>query len=373
MIQKTGIKMIKNKILNIPKHIAIAREVSRFRNRNIFNTIIKMIIANTFYKISIKDYAINDLERIPLKFWHDFINKKSLTDIQKSINPEGVRKLLDDKIDFSIRCSDKSLPSPSVWAIICSDREAIEQIPEGTPVLCDKEEFFSFLYNKETPEDLIIKHVNGAYSEGLISLTVKDGGIFDNFNQPVSDMEVYKHCFVEHQSKVFIAQERLKPHPGLKPIMPGRALGCIRVVTYFKKSEATVLFVFFKIPVGDNVTDAFQHGATGNLLAYINLTTGRLGGAWGKRSGRDIHCLAEFNTHPTTGVPLEGFQIPQWDDVLKIAKQGAMAFPELRIIGWDVALCENGIFLMEGNNLWDPDGPQVTLRKGIKKEMMTLV
>jgi hypothetical protein len=186
-------------------------------------------------------------------------------------------------------------------------------------------------------------------------------------------VEIYKYCFVEHQNEALIVQQRIKPHPRLKPIMPGRALGCIRVVTYCSESEASVLFVFIKIPVGNNITDAFQHGGTGNLLANLDLATGKLGKAWGKRQGRDGHSLTEFTAHPTTKQVFQGFQIPQWDAILRTAKKGAMAFPELRVIGWDVALCENGIFLMEGNNLWDSDGPQVALRRGIKKDMMALV
>lgn len=365
--------MIKTKLTNIPSHLSVAREVSRDRNRNLLSTIFKMTVAKIYFSIPIKDYALNDLERIPLKFWKNFINKRSLTDIQKKLNPSSLRKLIDDKIDFYYRCLNNDLPTPKVWAIICNNRNTIGQIPQGTHVICGKKKLYNFLYNKEAPKDLIIKRANGAYSEGLISLKVKSDGLFDNFNRPYKDFEIYNHCLVENPNKAFIVQERLKPHPGLRPLMPGIALGCIRVVTYFSDSGATVLFVFIKIPVGDNVTDAFQHGATGNLLAYLDLATGKLGKAWGKRGRQDIHCLTEFTAHPTTGVMFQGFQIPQWDDVLRLAKRGAEAFPELRLIGWDMALCENGIFLMEGNNLWDPDGPQVTLRKGIKKEMTTLV
>jgi hypothetical protein len=83
--------------------------------------------------------------------------------------------------------------------------------------------------------------------------------------------------------------------------------------------------------------------------------------------------LSEFTRHPTTGAELIGFQIPQWGAVKSLAKQSAKAFPELRAIGWDVALCRNGIFIKEGNRLWDPTGFQITLRRGIKKEMMALV
>ena len=68
-----------------------------------------------------------------------------------------------------------------------------------------------------------------------------------------------------------------------------------------------------------------------------------------------------------------GYQIPKWKEILEVAKQGAISFPELKTVGWDIALCNRGLLLIEGNHHWDPDGPQITLRRGIKKEMMALV
>jgi hypothetical protein len=87
----------------------------------------------------------------------------------------------------------------------------------------------------------------------------------------------------------------------------------------------------------------------------------------------DLFFKAAFSPISNIITGVHPFQVPQLDDVLRIAKHGDRAFPELKLIGWDVALCENGIFLMEGNNLWDPDGAQITFRRVIKKEMMALI
>ena len=69
---------------------------------------------------------------------------------------------------------------------------------------------------------------------------------------------------------------------------------------------------------------------------------------------------------------IEGFQIPHWPEVLELVRQGAVAFPELRTIGWDVAISSSGIFLLEGNHHWDPEGAQVSLQRGIRSEMEAL-
>jgi hypothetical protein len=360
------------KILKIPIYLNIAREVSQSRNRNMFIVSIKIVIAKIHSNISPHEYALNDFEEIPFRFWNDFIHPADLLVIQKTLNPESMRYLVDNKIEYYLRCSSREIPTPRILAIISRDKDRISRIPQGTPVISDEKDLRMFLDRMDVPRDIIIKIADGAYGVGLMSLRVDSGGIFDNLDQPSTVDQIYDHCFSEYGDSVFIVQERLKPHRRLEPIMPGRALGCVRVVTHFNGSEVEIMFVFLKIPVGDNTTDAFQHGATGNLLAYLGHDNGKVGKAWGKRPGRDSHCLTEFTVHPTTGVVIQGFQIPQWEEILSLAREGAKAFPELRVIGWDVALCENGIFLIEGNNLWDADGPQIALRRGIKKMMMTL-
>lgn len=354
-------------------HISIAREVAKIRKQHLFVIFIKMLIAKTFFGIPIPDYALNGFESIPFKNWKSFIGKRKLTKIQNKLNPKSNRNLIDDKILFNIRCLRQSVPTPRILAITSNSKNNIELIPPDVRVISDMKSLLNFLHNKDIPNELIFKPSKGAYSQGFLSINFKPEGIFDAHGQLISNTDIFKHCFVKHKGVTIIVQQRLKPHLSLKPLMPGRALGCIRVVTYYDELQASVLFVFIKIPVGDNITDAFEHGYTGNLLGNVDLGTGKLGKAWGKRPAIDVYCLSDFTAHPTTGAILPGFQIPQWKSALKAAESCAKAFPELKLVGWDVALCEDGIYLLEGNNLWDPDGPQITLKRGIKKEMMALV
>jgi hypothetical protein len=48
-----------------------------------------------------------------------------------------------------------------------------------------------------------------------------------------------------------------------------------------------------------------------------------------------------------------GCQIPNWEKVISGVKDAAKSFPQCRFIGWDVAIIENGIELIEGNH--NPD------------------
>ena len=108
------------------------------------------------------------------------------------------------------------------------------------------------------------------------------------------------------------------------------------------------------------------------MAVGLDALTGRIGVARGP-SPTSRYRLEVCDKHPDTDVRIEGFQIPHWPEILEIVSKGASAFPELRTIGWDVAVTTTGIFLLEGNHNWDPEGPQISLQRGVRTEMEALV
>jgi len=168
-------------------------------------------------------------------------------------------------------------------------------------------------------------------------------------------------------------QEFLGPDQRLEPIMPGPALGTIRVVTVLEAASGNILvpYAFVKVTVKGNITDNFYHGATGNLLAGIDISNGRIMSAWGM-SGSRPGCIAQVQKHPDTGTVLPGFALPEWQRILAAVRHAATKFPELRTLGWDVAVTTKGIYLLEANCNYDPDGPQITLDKGVRSEICAL-
>ena len=55
-----------------------------------------------------------------------------------------------------------------------------------------------------------------------------------------------------------------------------------------------------------------------------------------------------------------GFKVPQWDNIVDTVKKAAIVHPEVRYVGWDVTIKEDGtIVLIEGNPGADPDVTQI--------------
>jgi hypothetical protein len=57
--------------------------------------------------------------------------------------------------------------------------------------------------------------------------------------------------------------------------------------------------------------------------------------------------------HPDTGTRFSGLQMPFWKEVLDLCTRAARVTPNLRSVGWDIALTPEGPVIVEGNPDWD--------------------
>lgn len=64
----------------------------------------------------------------------------------------------------------------------------------------------------------------------------------------------------------------------------------------------------------------------------------------------DTTATGFYTEHPFTGHPLVGFKIPCFEEAKEMILKAAMVVPELRYVGWDVAISPDGPCIIEGNN-----------------------
>lgn len=65
-----------------------------------------------------------------------------------------------------------------------------------------------------------------------------------------------------------------------------------------------------------------------------------------------------FDRHPVSGTVFEGFRVPYYHESVALCLQAAAKLPQIRYVGWDVAVTPNGPCLVEGNELPGYDMPQ---------------
>ena len=129
-----------------------------------------------------------------------------------------------------------------------------------------------------------------------------------------------------------------------------------------KEGVAHVVRVSFRCGIGESVIDNYS---AGGVLYPVNSMYGRIEGPGRNRSlGQTVF------VHPGTDSFMPGREIVFFEEALEMAKKAAKSIPQVRFIGWDVAILENGPELIEGNtrpgeNLIESKGSEKGLYKTI--------
>ena len=171
--------------------------------------------------------------------------------------------------------------------------------------------------------------------------------------------------FSETRFNSFVVQEKLKTHSKLRTLGDNEELKTIRVITYLdKQHRPQILATFLKVATGENITDNWDHGDSGNLIIHLDEMTGRADEVIRKNDSTGVaeRVTWEHLVHSGKGNFEECFYAPLWDEVRILAHRLSRSFSPLRIIGWDIAITDKGVFVLEGNYRGDPY-PSGLLRK----------
>lgn len=141
-----------------------------------------------------------------------------------------------------------------------------------------------------------------------------------------------------------IFQEIIEQHPQIRSLLEKR-VGTARIMTLADPAGVHLHRGVFRIPVGDNITDNFELGRSGNGFGAIDLETGRLTEVL---NGVGFN-YSTMERHPDTGRATADFVLPDWRETVDLIQRGHRAMPGLRIIGWDIAFTASGPTVVEIN------------------------
>jgi hypothetical protein len=155
-----------------------------------------------------------------------------------------------------------------------------------------------------------------------------------------------------------IVQPRLRNHPELADLAD-LSLVTVRVLTCLDADGRPVvthalLRILSKLETGWDRKD--EYGVP------IDLDDGRLGAM---ASDRLSSCALRFSHHPVTGDAVEGRVLKTWPAISQLALAAHRAFSHRIVVGWDIAMTDEGPVLLEGNVNLDIMFPQRVYRQGI--------
>lgn len=132
-------------------------------------------------------------------------------------------------------------------------------------------------------------------------------------------------------SKNFIIQECIKQHEKMAALNP-TSVNTIRVLSYRSGMEVLIIYSVVRIGRKGQVIDNQSAGGISTTITK----DGKLGKvAFGGYSEDNILTT-------DTGVVLEGYEIPSYDKAIEMVKRLHLKLPYANIVGWDVAINEDG-------------------------------
>ena len=209
-----------------------------------------------------------------------------------------------------------------------------------------EEEFSDFVRSHGT---VMLKATNLASGRGISRYTYQEG----------DDLTA-----LYNKNRDVLMEEFIVQHPKLAAFNPA-SVNTPRLNTMLDQNGEPVIFsAFFRSGFGDAVVD--NMGA-GGMAAHIDVETGIVDTL---AIDEEAH---EYLVHPISGQVFPGLQIPFWEEAKAAVLNAAREVPDMRFIGWDVAITETGICVVEGNHRPDPCVRQFVDRRGWYKEMKALL
>ncbi|MDY2893263.1 MAG: sugar-transfer associated ATP-grasp domain-containing protein [Candidatus Faecisoma sp.] len=183
----------------------------------------------------------------------------------------------------------------------------------------NEDEFNEFIKDKD---EIIVKPTNGTHGDKIRKI------------KPNSN--TFKELL---ENKTYLVEEVIKQIPEMNKLNPS-SVNTIRTITFNENGKTTIITAYLRI--GNNkVIDNFNGGG---MVVPINVKTKKIEYPALDKKGN------LYYEHPTTKTPIVGFEIPMFDEIEKLVTEAGKVIPEVKFIGWDVALSEKGPCLVEGND-----------------------
>jgi hypothetical protein len=335
-------------------HIASGKRITRYSA-----SAHSVLLSRFCYGIGPRLHSLFGLMNQPRNTWQDYLLDENVRVILRRINPPDRREVVNDKLAFYEHCLEHGLATIPILCAVDNKAPAGQQ---SSLTISSPAQWAQRLQHCRQP--LFLKLIDGSWGQDAFAAAPSGQGW--HYCGHHGNSEEF-HAFAMQRfagRRGWIVQPRIRSHPDLEKISSPGVLATIRAVTFMVDGKPQLLFAALRIPVGDNVTDNFSHGAMGNVTAPIDPLTGEIGACRGSRN-RAWPEIVDVVLHPDTGNPIQGSRVPLWEDVLDLLDRGQRSLPLLKTLGWDIAVTEHGPVVVETNATYDVDVLQVSHQRGI--------
>lgn len=184
----------------------------------------------------------------------------------------------------------------------------------------------SFVQNIKGLKGIMVKPAGGTQGKGIMK--------FD-LTEEKDTRQIYDEIM---SAPLSVIEEYLVQHKTMSEFAPD-SVNTVRVMTLVDHGACHHIYAGFRTGRG-GIVDNFH---AGGVVATIDTTTGIV-----------IHDAVDlqgehYQTHPISGKQYRGFAVPNWDKVLATTREAAMTLDGFGLVGWDMAVTEGGVAIIEAN------------------------
>ena len=263
------------------------------------------------HRCLIRQYVIGEFWRASNAERKRRLTYNRIVKLFDKLNSPGYIHLLNEKSDFNSYFSS------------FVKREWIHSADVGL------DEFVSFVTKHDA---VIIKPIDGVEGGGIRKFVLS--------KEPKTNLnELYDSLKKEN----VLIEQIIVQHPRM--VFGNTSVNTIRTHTILDgDGKAHVIKAILRAGVGDSVVDNYAQGGS---IYEVDIETGLVCTHGQSKSNSQSYI------HPGTDIVMLGYRIPNWDKVIEASERAAELLPQVRFIGWDVAITANGVELIEGNH--NPD------------------
>lgn len=271
-----------------------------------------------------KQLSIDEiLDYIPaFRFYNGYMEKQL-----KGVN----ESLYGNKLNLYYLFRKYNIPTPRVIALV---KRGMLFTPDEEPL--PYERFVSSL-NKD--KKYFFKPVDGAGGTGIEVLKSECFDICEAFVTRLNKASIY------------IVQEGIMQRDDFLQINSS-SVNTLRIITQYNNAFPRICACVMRI--GRNGKDV-DNSAQGGLSCFVNLDNGTL-----NETATAEHGGGTYYEHPDSGFVFKGKRIESWTEIKNAVLAYARNFPELKELGWDIAVTLEGVQVIEMNLGYGIDHLQVS-------------
>lgn len=172
------------------------------------------------------------------------------------------------------------------------------------------------------------KPIRGTCGNGIEKLSTA------NFSSPAAALDYAR------ERQLLMLEEPLQQHPQLSRLHSA-SVNTLRIVTDRVDDTVHIAYVLIKVGVGGSFCD---NSGQGGVFCRVDPEKGCI------CSVATDDYFHVYTHHPDTGICFEGYALPMVDEAIALVQRAALVVPQIRHVGWDVAITPEGPVLIEGND-----------------------